>query len=248
MISDDRDKAGLVFMRHEIKYRVPSFLYPEFLKRAQDILMPDLYPHSSILSIYYDTKDNDLVSRSLAGPPYKEKLRLRSYGIPDRDAMVFAELKKKYGGIVYKRRAMMPCLTAERFLNQGISPAQDSQIVRELGYFRSFYHPVPKLFIAYERNSFAGIKNPDLRVTFDYDIRYRQDRLSLRDGDGGEHLDTHGDYLMEVKVRDTIPIELSHILSGLKLYPNSFSKYGTIYRITHGYKKANKEKTCLQVS
>lgn len=245
---DNKAASGLVFMRHEIKYRIPSEIYPEFMQRTAHILKPDLYPHSNILSIYYDTEHNDLVSRSIEGGPYKEKLRLRSYGIPERDTAVFPELKKKYAGIVYKRREMMPCIAAERFLNQGILPGKDSQILRELDYFRTFYHPMPKLFIAYRRNSFAGLRHPDLRVTFDYDIRYRGDRLSLREGDDGAQLDIGGDFLMEIKVRDTIPLELTAILSDMKLYPNSFSKYGTIYRIIQGKPLPQKEDKCLQVS
>lgn len=235
-------------MRHEIKYRIPSDMYPEFMRRVGRILKPDLYPHSNILSIYYDTEHNDLISRSLEGGTYKEKLRLRSYGVPDRNTLVFPELKKKYSGIVYKRREMMPCVEAERFLNQGIPAGRDSQILREIDYFRSFYHPMPKLFIAYRRNSFAGIWHPDLRVTFDYDIRYREDRLSLRDGDDGEPLDIGGDLLMEIKVRDSIPVELSEFLNDMKIYPNSFSKYGTIYRTIHKRTGVEKEKKCLQVS
>lgn len=235
-------------MRHEIKYRIPSDMYPEFIKRTGNILKPDLYPHSNILSIYYDTEHGDLISRSMEGGPYKEKMRLRSYDVPDRETIVFPELKKKYAGIVYKRREMMPCVAAERFLNQGIYPERESQILRELDYFHTFYHPMPGLFIGYRRNSFAGIRHPDLRVTFDRDIRYRQDRLSLREGDDGEPLDIAGDFLMEIKVRDSIPVELTKVLSAMKIYPDSFSKYGTIYRTIHGKLPQMKEKKCLQVS
>lgn len=245
---DNKAASGLVFMRHEIKYRITSEIYPEFMRRTSYILKPDLYPHSNILSIYYDTEHNDLVSRSIEGGPYKEKLRLRSYGIPSRDTIVFPELKKKYAGIVYKRREMMPCIAAERFLNQGILPGRESQILRELDYFRTFYHPMPVLFIGYRRNSFAGVRHPDLRVTFDYDIRYREDRLSLQEGDDGEALDIRGDFLMEIKVRDSIPVELTKILSDMKIYPDSFSKYGTIYRAIHDKPPVQKEKKCLQVS
>lgn len=229
----NRSALDFVFARHEVKYRLPAELYKEFLSRTADILEPDLYPHSQILNVYYDTEHNDLISRSIGGASYKEKLRLRSYGIPDPDSMVFPELKKKYAGIVYKRRAMMSCREAERFLDLGDSSGMDGQIVRELVYFLNFYHPQPKLFIAYDRDSFAGIRYPDLRVTVDRRIRYREDRLRLGDGDDGELLDTGGDYIMEVKAQDAIPLELVKIFSSLRLYPDSFSKYGTIYKYLH---------------
>lgn len=231
--AQERSELDFVFARHEVKYRVPAEIYPELLARTKKMLEPDIYPHSDVMSIYYDTEHNDLISRSLAGPSYKEKLRVRSYGVPGPDTMVFPELKKKSAGIVYKRRAMMTCREAELFLNHGIVVVDEGQIVREIEYFRDFYHPVPKLFIAYDRDSYAGTQQPDLRVTFDHNIRYREDRLRLTAGDDGEPLDIGGDYLMEVKAQDSIPFELVRILSDLKLYPDSFSKYGEIYTMLH---------------
>ena len=41
---------------------------------------------------------------SLGNPLYKEKIRLRSYGIAKSDSPVYMEIKKKSEGIVYKRR------------------------------------------------------------------------------------------------------------------------------------------------
>lgn len=227
----ERGALDFVFARREVKYRVPADIYPELRQKLKKIMKEDLYPRSCILSIYYDTENNELISRSLAGGSYKEKLRLRSYGIPGEDTMVFPELKKKYNGIVFKRRAMMPCLAAEKFLSKDVLTVPENQIIRELSYFISFYHPQPKLFIGYDRESFVGRADPGLRITFDHNVRYRSTRLSLRDGDDGETLDLHGDYLMEVKTEDALPMELVRIMSEFHLYPDSFSKYGTIYKL-----------------
>ena len=43
----------------------------------------DEYGLHTICNIYYDTPDYDLIRTSIDKPVYKEKLRLRSYGIPD---------------------------------------------------------------------------------------------------------------------------------------------------------------------
>ena len=67
-----------------------------------------------------DTPDHRLIRSSLEKPVYKEKLRLRSYGVPQSDTTVFAELKKKYKGIVYKRRIGMPRHEAACFLKMCI--------------------------------------------------------------------------------------------------------------------------------
>ena len=46
--------------------------------------------------LYYDTPDYNLIRQSIEKPKYKEKLRLRSYGVPAKEDQVFLEIKKKY--------------------------------------------------------------------------------------------------------------------------------------------------------
>ena len=57
-----------------------------------------------------------LIRASLEKPAYKEKLRLRSYGVTEPGGEVFLELKKKYKGIVYKRRITLPEDAAGEFI------------------------------------------------------------------------------------------------------------------------------------
>ena len=71
-------------------------------------MVPDEHGESTICNIYYDTADYRLIRASLEKPAYKEKLRLRSYGVTEPGGEVFLELKKKYKGIVYKRRITLP--------------------------------------------------------------------------------------------------------------------------------------------
>ena len=70
----------------------------------------------TIANIYFDTPDDYLIRASLSKPEYKEKLRLRAYGIPNRDSMVFLEIKKKFNGIVNKRRAVLTLEEASKIL------------------------------------------------------------------------------------------------------------------------------------
>ena len=77
----------------------------------------DAYGAYTICNIYYDTGDWRLIRKSLEKPVYKEKLRVRSYGVPTGDDKVFVELKKKYDGVVYKRRVAMTA--ARRFFKSG---------------------------------------------------------------------------------------------------------------------------------
>lgn len=77
----------------------------------------DAYGAYTICNIYYDTGDWRLIRKSLEKTVYKEKLRIRSYGVPTGDDKVFVELKKKYDGVVYKRRIAM--IAARRFFKSG---------------------------------------------------------------------------------------------------------------------------------
>ena len=190
----------------------------------------DEYGWSTICNIYFDTPSYDMIRRSLDKPLYKEKLRLRSYGIPHEESIVFLELKKKYEGIVYKRRESLLYETAERFLYDGVYPARDTQIMRELAYTRQFYDARPALFLGYDRVALFGREDPLLRLTFDARIRYRTDRLHLHMGDEGELLMPEGDYIMELKVPLALPMWMVQLLNRFSLLPTSFSKYGEIYR------------------
>ncbi len=217
------------FQRTEIKYQIPKEKIGLFLGLMDPYIQLDEYGLTTICNIYYDTENSDLVIRSLEKPNYKEKLRLRTYGVPDEKSMSFVEIKKKYDGVVYKRRAAIPLRQAEIFLERGIRTFPRTQIVRELEYFRDFYHPVPRLFLAYDRRAYFGKKDPLLRMTIDHNLRYRETDLSLRSGDYGTLLSREGEYLLEIKVNGALPLEIVHILERLEMYPKSFSKYGVIY-------------------
>lgn len=154
------------------------------------------------------------------------------------------ELKKKYDGIVYKRRSEMSLWEAENFLQRGIRPALDSQINRELEYFRAFYRPHPAMVLCYDRDSYQGTFDPDFRMTIDRNIRYREQDLWLEDGDQGNLLRTETPYLMELKVGDALPIEVARILSELRIFPASFSKYGEAYRVSHSRAAASAQAAC----
>lgn len=134
------------FQRTEKKYLLTLPVFEQFFEQIKPYIQPDEYGRSTICNIYYDTEHYDLISRSIDGPPYKEKLRLRSYGVPGPKDTVFLELKKKYKGTVFKRRISLPLEEAEGYLEKGIPPREQGQIFQEIDYFCRFYRPQPRLF------------------------------------------------------------------------------------------------------
>ena len=215
-----------VFCRQEIKYLLNAQQRQALEQALPAHMVPDLFPHSSIRNIYYDTPDFRLIRRSLEHPVYKEKLRLRCYD--DGAGEVFLEMKKKYKGIVYKRRLQLVQEQAIAFMERrGDLP--DCQIGRELVYFRDFYQTLqPQMFLSYQRDAWCGKHDPGLRLTLDEDIRYRTGQLHLQ-SDEGEAILAPGQCLMEVKAEHAIPLWLTQLLTQLQITKVSFSKYGQAY-------------------
>lgn len=219
----------MTFQRLEKKYLLTNSQYLNFMSELSMHLEYDAFGPSTIGNIYYDTDHYDLITQSLQKPPYKEKLRLRGYGQPNQDTTVYLEIKKKCGGIVNKRRVGFSLKDVERYLAEGIKPTSDSQILSEIDYFLHFYHPTPKVYLAYDREPYVCVDDPEMRFTFDRNIRRRYYDLSLANGDYGDPIFAKGMVLMEIKVPNAYPLWLTNLLSKYEIYPTSFSKYGTVF-------------------
>ncbi|MDD3221818.1 MAG: polyphosphate polymerase domain-containing protein [Clostridia bacterium] len=229
------EKIQEVFKRYEKKYLLTDEQYKALQKVVGNRLILDEFGKHTICNIYFDTPNYELIRTSIEKPHYKEKLRLRSYGVPKVYSQVFIELKKKFDGIVYKRRVPMCLADAEKYLYEGRRPSETSQIIQEVDWFVKFYQPKPTVFLGYDRMAYFGREQEEFRVTFDTNIRYREEKLHLAEGDAGELLMKDGTVLMEVKIPDSMPFWFGHILSDLGIFPISFSKYGDYYKqnVTH---------------
>ena len=196
-----------VFNRHEQKYLLDADTFQKVLEVMDEHMMPDKYnvnrePYT-ISNIYFDTEDDYLIRTSLSKPKYKEKLRLRSYGVPNNDSNVFLEIKKKFNDIVNKRRTVLKLSEAYDFISSGKPPEikeyMNKQVLKEIEYFLQIYHVKPKVYLAYDRIAYFEKGNDDLRISFDENIRTRRYDVALEDGDYGEKLLPDGVYLMEIK-------------------------------------------------
>lgn len=220
----------MTFKRLEIKYLLDDDEYNSLKERLQARLVEDEHGRSTICNIYYDTPDFRIIRKSLEKPVYKEKLRLRSYGTAGAEDKVFVELKKKYNGIVYKRRETLTLAQSDEYLAGHTKAPCDTQIFREIDWFRDYYGNLkPAMYISYEREAYYSLENPNLRTTFDRNIMYRSYNLSLAAGVEGESILEAGQHLMELKAGGAIPVWLTKILDELGIYPASFSKYGRAY-------------------
>ena len=219
-----------VMKRYELKYLLDRGQTAFLVSCLRGHMEPDRYGLTSIASLYYDTPDFRLVRASLDKPAFKEKLRLRSYGIATEESPVFLELKRKASGIVYKRRVQTTARQAVEFLAGKSSLGLACQIGRELTAFRDYYETlVPACMIIYDRTAYIEADG-DLRLTIDGNPRYRSEHLGMTHSMEGTSLLPPGCSILELKVQSAVPLWLTKALSEAKLYQTSFSKYGEAYR------------------
>nr|WP_300004033.1 polyphosphate polymerase domain-containing protein [Tissierella sp.] len=219
-----------VFKRYELKYMITKDQKRSLYKAMNEYMEPDQFGKSTIRNIYYDTPDKLLIRKSLEKPKYKEKLRVRSYGLAKPDSKVFVEIKKKYDGIVYKRRMELEEKIATNYLVKHIPLEEKTQISREIDYLMSTYGRVePSIFLSYNREAYASKEDPNFRMTFDENIVTRDYDLDLTSGIYGENDLLEGQVILEVKTAMGIPKWLLDFFSKNKIYKTSFSKYGNAY-------------------
>ena len=238
----------MIFKRYEMKYMISSKQLALIKEEFKKHMMPDIHGKNTICSLYYDTPDFRLIRRSLEKPVYKEKLRVRSYGVANSDTLVFVELKKKYKSVVYKRRVGLSEKDAAHYLKTKEIPIQN-QITREIDYAMDYYQPLaPAMLLTYDREAFYAKDNPEFRVTFDTNVLWRDYDLSLSNGIYGQPILEPDQVLMEVKTADSIPLWMVTLLSENHIYKTSFSKYGTAYLTVCQQKKKNLYQTQMAAS
>ena len=232
-VNHQQTSAGpiAVMQRYELKYLLSASQTAFLLERLQGRMLLDAYRRTSIASLYYDTPDSLLVRRSLEKPKFKKKMRLRSYGLASPDSPVYLELKRKAEDIVYKRRVQTTLPDVERFFSGGAALGADSQISREITYFRDFYGTLnPACLIIYDREAYYE-PDGDLRLTVDFSPRYRMEQLNLTTSMAGRLLLPAGSTILEIKVQHAVPLWLSAILTEGRIVSSSFSKYGAAWSL-----------------
>ena len=221
--------AIVVMKRYELKYILTKEQADFLVGAIKDHMHIDKYGLTQVASLYYDTCDSRLIRNSLEKPEFKEKIRLRSYGLANTDQEVYLELKRKAYGVVYKRRVSTKINDVNDFFAYKSEINAHAQIAKEITYFRNFYGSlIPKCLIIYDRVAYET-EGSSLRLTLDYNPRYRLDNLRLDYSMEGIPLLDDNKAILEIKAQDMIPLWLSHILDQGKIYKQSFSKYGRVF-------------------
>ncbi|GAB2571980.1 polyphosphate polymerase domain-containing protein [Gracilibacillus alcaliphilus] len=225
-----------IFRRKEQKYLITLDQYALLLEQLIPYMRPDKFGiegRYTVSSLYFDSDDHKIYFETKNKLSFRQKLRLRTYGETDIDGTAFFEVKQKHKRVVNKRRMMLPLREAYLYLNASSNRqltdfhTSNQQVLREIEHFRRLYKLRPEMIVSYDRHALHGINDSDLRITFDFNLRCRNNNLLLEHGADGELFIDHNLVVLEVKVNDSVPLWLTRILQALQCEQRSASKYCT---------------------
>lgn len=225
-------KLKNIFQRKETKYLLSQRQFNYFFEDLQQFMKVDQYGLHNIRSLYFDTPNYYFIRQSMKKPRYKEKFRVRSYGEPVANGLVFLEIKKKVKGVVYKRRVPVNYEDFLLWIKNGALPEyiMVSQVGQEIAWLFCQYNQLsPKVLITYDRFSLFMEEDDNFRVTFDQNIRYENKNISL-DTKPGELVAPEIDILMEVKAMGSYPLWFVALLNKYGIKKGNFSKYAETYQ------------------
>jgi hypothetical protein len=226
------------FNRFELKYVIPA--------NQIESLIEDLKPYTEldpnatnkggyrITSLYFDTVDYQCYWQKLDGTNYRRKLRIRIYGnsIAPTESC-FVEIKEKRDLVTRKRRMDLPYTLAETFCLTGDIPDEcvgenNQSLVDEIRHIAFSFQMQTACIVSYDRLPLNGHTdyNPDLRITFDTNMRGRIHDLTLTSNcQVMRYFMPPTTCIFEVKVNRTVPHWLLGIMSKHHLDSKRFSKY-----------------------
>ncbi len=226
-------------LRYELKYLLRREQYQAVVEELTQHMVPD--PNGDALggyriaSVYFDTPDLRSFWDKLDGHRERRKIRVRSYGNQPigPDTPVYLEVKHRVDQLMGKRRIQLPYAQAMDFdrLDQVYQAAGDPVERALLGEICWLYYTLqlhPTCVVTYHRRAFQGNEYyPDLRITFDTDLKGRTHDLSLLStGHAQNHYFLPPDFcIMEVKINHNVPYWLAQLLSRHRCTFQRISKY-----------------------
>ena len=194
----------------------------------------------TVTSLYFENQNHHIYFETKNKLQFRQKLRLRIYDNTDIKGVAFFEVKQKHNNVVNKRRTAIPLEEAYCYLNSSIedSPlryeASNPQIMKEIHYFRTFYNLGPEMVVSYDRVAFHSLTDSDLRITFDLNLRCRNEDLKVENGPYGRNFIEPDLVVLEVKVTHSVPLWLARLLQELDCEQRSAPKFCTSLELLKG--------------
>lgn len=232
-----------IFTRREQKYLITKLQYEILVDLMTPYMRHDKFGTEgkyTVTSLYFDNDHHDIYFETKNKLRFRQKLRLRIYDDTDIDGRAFFEVKQKYNNVVNKRRTAIPLKSAYHYINkpsdnsEGRYEVSNDQIFKEIHHFRNLYQLDPEMVVSYDRHAFHSITDPDLRVTFDANLRCRKEHLNIEYGPYGDYFIDPNLIVLEVKVTNSVPLWLTRFLQDLDCEQRSASKFCTSLELLKG--------------
>jgi hypothetical protein len=225
-----------IFRRKEQKYLITTAQYLDLVRQMSPYMRADKYGIDgkyTVTSLYFESPDHRIYYETKNKLRFRQKLRLRVYDNANIHSTAFFEVKQKHKKVVNKRRMRLSLAEAYRYLNHSTPvpletfETSNAQVLREIDHFRQLFNLKPEMIVSYDRHAFHGIHDTELRVTFDLNLRCRNDDLAVENGPQGESFIDDNLVVLEVKVNDSVPLWFTRILQDLNCEQRSASKFCT---------------------
>jgi hypothetical protein len=237
--SDTRPLAELADLtiagRTELKYCAPASVSERILDLARVHLVPDIMAlgaRQRVTSLYLDTDQLTFLRWHRERAADRFKLRIRRYG-EQPSSTLYAELKRKTGSIVRKRRGAFHAQALCTVLNGldlsavAASP-EDTENLHEFGLRRRQCGATPRMLVTCVRESLRD-PHDGTAVTVDRDLRFQPTRSADLEGntDSWRPMPLFNDSaaLVELKFSLPKPVWMEALIAQLAPWRVSFSKY-----------------------
>ncbi len=151
---------------------------------------------------------------------------------------MFVEIKQRIDRVTQKRRAVLPYGDALDLCDERIVPdheERDAAVVDEAFELVVRHNLQPSCITTYQREPWVGGEyDPGLRLTIDFDLRYRVHDLWLDSKHAGRFMFPPQYAVLEIKANDRVPYWLTHLVARNNLQLTRTSKYCTSLEVS-GY-------------
>ncbi|MBV7331331.1 polyphosphate polymerase domain-containing protein [Chloroflexi bacterium TSY] len=230
--------------RHAMLGELAAYMIPDQHGCNQTIGDQELGTYA-ITSLYYDTVDYRAYWDKLEGVRFRRKVRVRIYGDQQITSKtpVYLEIKQRQNKTLTKKRVFLPYENAislsrlpdlvstsdhAKERNNESYDADDARVLNEVAYLHRTFDLRPVCVVRYTRLALNGDKEyPDLRVTFDTELKCRSHDLSLLSVGiaDGIYFFPPTACIMEIKVNNTVPYWLAQLVNKHGCTAQRVSKY-----------------------
>jgi len=228
--------------RYELKYTITDtlatqikdyisnicFLDKHVLEGDSGYIVNNLYFDTADLRFYQDTKFRKLT---------RYKPRARYYGMKIGDS-IWPEIKYRHGNLIWKNRHCIPVDCWQGLFYPELSNEKTCHVKQQLDCFDEIIHwydARPVLHVRYFREPYVSRLECYGRITFDYNLAYReihgstdldyQEKDMLYYDDPVTTVSRQSPVILEIKVETLVPQWTIKMIKKFNLVQRPFSKY-----------------------